>query len=377
MGFCKICGRESSIISNTINVCVDCLRNKWILAREIVRETHINSRLSIGLTPETPRNSSGLKCSCCGRECLISKSETGYCSIRINYNDSINYTTFREDTGIGLYYYDPHPTNCVAFPVCPAITGRGYPKYALTPNGESGYYNIAVFMAGCNMNCLYCQNWEFREMSIRKKPLLTISDLVRSVNYRTTCVCFFGGDPGPWSTFVLEASRKIMKRAEELKLSVFRICWETNGLWNPYLFKKAVEYSLETGGIVKIDFKAWSPEVYYALTGIEPQHIDIIKKNIVYVAELFNERPEPPLLVISTLVVPHYIDEYEIDNMTKFIASINPEIPYVFLAFHPDYKLFDLPRTSYRHMNRVLEIARKNGLKNIYVGNKWLLGNYY
>ncbi|MEM4907383.1 MAG: radical SAM protein, partial [Desulfurococcaceae archaeon] len=79
----------------------------------------------------------------------------------------------------------------------------------------------------------------------------------------------------------------------------------------------------------------------------------------------------------STLVVPHYIDEYEIDNMTKFIASINPEIPYVFLAFHPDYKLFDLPRTSYRHMNRVLEIARKNGLKNIYVGNKWLLGNYY
>jgi len=78
----------------------------------------------------------------------------------------------------------------VAFPVCPAITGIGYPDYALSPWGEQGYYNIAVFYGGCNMDCLYCQNWEYREMIVNSKPVLSIESLVNAVNKKTSCVCF-------------------------------------------------------------------------------------------------------------------------------------------------------------------------------------------
>lgn len=375
MGKCRFCGLESITVSNRISACVNCIReNKDALIE--VKNIHSDIRFKLGLTPETPIGGS-VKCSVCGRGCVLSSDQRGYCSIRVYRDGRLATITGDERIAIGLYYYDPHPTNCVAFPVCPAITGRGYPKYALERYGEHGYYNIAVFMGGCNLDCLYCQNWEYRSMSIKGKPTISIDDLVKAVNEKTTCVCFFGGDPGPWSTFVLQATHKMVKRAEELGLRVFRVCWETNGLWNPILFKKAVKYSIETGGIVKIDFKAWSPEVYYALTGAEPKHVGLIKKNIEYVASLFNIRKDPPLLVISTLLVPGYIDEYEIDHMTKYIADLNPEIPYVFLAFHPDYELIDLPRTSHRHMERAIEIARRNGLKNVYMGNAWLLGYDY
>ncbi len=375
MGRCILCGKEDDIISDFLGICINCIREKkdsW----KFLEEKHINIREEIGLPPTTPRH--GLfRCSICGRGCVLSDGDRGYCGFRIYRKGKQDIVTGKHDKAIGLYYYDPHPTNCVAFPVCPAITGIGYPRYALTKYGEHGYYNIAVFMGGCNMDCLYCQNWEYRLMTIRGKPVLTINNLVNAVNEKTTCTCFFGGDPGPWSTFVLDASRKMLEKAHSIGLKVFRICWETNGLWNPILFKKAVELSLDTGGIVKIDFKAWSPEVYHALTGVDAEHVRIIRDNIKYVVEKSIERKDPPLLVVSTLLVPGYIDEYEIDHMTRFIAELNPSTPYVFLAFHPDYMLTDLPHTSWRHMKKALEIARENGLENIFIGNKWLLGNDY
>jgi len=175
----------------------------------------------------------------------------------------------------------------------------------------------------------------------------------------------------------LRVVEKMVSRSLNRGLKIFRICWETNGLWNPTLFRKVVEYSLESGGIVKIDFKAWSPEVYYALTGIDRDLVHIIRENMKIVAERFDERRDPPLLVVSTLLVPGYVDEHEIHHITRFVAELNPDIPMVFLAFHPDYVLRDLPPTSFKHAEKALEIARENGLKHVFIGNEWLLGNYY
>ncbi len=376
MGKCLLCGREDVTVSDKLGVCVDCIRERWSDAYKILYRVHEESRRKFSLRVETPHDPGGLKCSICGRSCVVSRGY-GYCGFRYVENGVFKVKTGDVLTAIGLYYYDPHPTNCVAYSVCPAVTGRGYPKYALTPFGERGFYNIAVFYGGCNMDCLYCQNWEYRRMVREGKPRITVDELVESVNEKTTCVCFFGGDPAPWSIHALETARRMLDKARSMGLRIFRVCWETNGLWNPALLRRAVELSLETGGIVKIDFKAWSPEVYYALIGVEPRHVELIRKNIKLVAEYFDKRPDPPLLVISTLLVPGYVDEYEIDNMTRYIAEINPDIPYIFLGFHPDYMLTDLPRTSINHARKAVEIAKRNGLRNIYVENQWLLGNDY
>lgn len=374
MARCRVCGRSGLLVSGAVGVCIDCIRNRFSDARRVLAESHRRARLLHGLPLEPPRDPSGVKCGICGNRCSIPSGGTGYCGVVVNKNGVLGYKTGSPLVAVGLYYLDPHPTNCVADWVCPGATGRGYPEYALSPQGEVGYYNIAVFYGACNLDCLFCQNWEYRGMAVENKPKLTIDMLVKAVNEKTTCVCFFGGDPGPQIIHALKAARSMVEEAREKKLRVFRICWETNGFINPAIVDEMAKLSLETGGIVKIDVKAWNPETYYALTGCDGR---LVFKNIARIVEKYSERPEVPLLVVSTLLVPGYVDEVEIDGITRFLAELNPEIPYRLLAFHPDYLMKDLPPTSRKHALKALEIARKNGLRNVSIGNWWLLGSHY
>ncbi len=369
MGKCRICGKVSPLISSRLGVCSDCLRHGKGVS--LARALHKRVRKSIGLPAKTP--SGPIRCPICGRGCGLGEGSTGYCGLRAVRGGLMTQRFGSPDEAPGLYYYDPHPTNCVAGPVCPATTGIGYPKYALGPEGERGYLNIAVFYGGCNLDCLYCQNWEHKLLAARGDRLLSIEDLVEAVNERTTCVCFFGGDPGPFAVHALRAAEAMVERARKIGLRVFRVCWETNGLWSPSLWRRAVRLSLETGGIVKVDMKAWNPHVFEALSGAAPEHLEIIKENVAYAARLSRERPEPPLLVVSTLLVTGYVGTEEVEGVACFLADLDPEIPYVLLAFHPDHVLDDLLPTPRAVAEKAVEVAKNCGLKRIYVGNEWLL----
>jgi pyruvate formate lyase activating enzyme len=100
--------------------------------------------------------------------------------------------------------------------------------------------------------------------------------------------------------------------------------------------------------------------------------VDRLKRNVELIAKM-DVRKEPPLLVVSTLIVPHYVDEFEVFNISRFLAQIDEKIPYVLLAFAPQHLMHDLPTTSREQMRRVLEAARSSGLKNVFVENVWLL----
>jgi len=84
-------------------------------------------------------------------------------------------------------------------------------------------------------------------------------------------------------------------------------------------------------------------------------------------------RPVPPLLIASTLLVPGYIDETEIRNIARFIASVNPDIPYSLLAFYPHFYMSDIPLTTKAIAMRCLKIAQEEGVKNVRIGNVHLL----
>jgi pyruvate formate lyase activating enzyme len=89
------------------------------------------------------------------------------------------------------------------------------------------------------------------------------------------------------------------------------------------------------------------------------------------------KRPKPPLLIASTLLVPGYVDEPEISEIAGFISSLDPEIPYSLLAFHPQFYLNDLPTTSRSHALRCRDAAEKAGLQNVHIGNVHLLAEDY
>jgi pyruvate formate lyase activating enzyme len=152
------------------------------------------------------------------------------------------------------------------------------------------------------------------------------------------------------------------------------VCWETNGSMHPRLLDRAVDLSLRSGGCIKFDLKARDDNLHYALTGVSNRRtLDNFQRAAQHIAD----RPDPPLLVASTLLVPGYVDADEVGQIAHFIASLDPDIPYALLGFHPHFFAPDLPRTSVRHAERALAAAQAAGLTRVRIGNRHLLSREY
>jgi pyruvate formate lyase activating enzyme len=149
-----------------------------------------------------------------------------------------------------------------------------------------------------------------------------------------------------------------------------RVCWETNGMMHPKLLDAAVNYSMDTGGCIKFDLKAFDEELHFALTGVSNERT---LENFKRAARQHEERPAPPVVVASTLLVPTFIDPEQVGKIAGFIASLNPQIPYSLLAFAPNFYMNDLPCTSSRLAREAEAAARAAGLTNVHIGNRHLL----
>jgi pyruvate formate lyase activating enzyme len=130
------------------------------------------------------------------------------------------------------------------------------------------------------------------------------------------------------------------------------------------------ELSLQSGGCVKFDLKAWDEGLHFALCGVSNRWT---LSNFEKLAELFPKKPDPPFLIASTLMVPGYVDKREVSQIAAFISSLDPDIPYSLLAFHPQFHMQDLPPTSRKQAQQCLEAAQSAGLKRVKVGNLHLL----
>jgi pyruvate formate lyase activating enzyme len=365
---CTICNNCSEEISGSLGVCVDCIRAKPELALGYAEKAHELSRKSFALPSVPPRSKQGALCKICSNACEIGENEKGFCGLRTNEKGKIKHLVGTPSRGILEYYHDPLPTNCVADWVCPAGTGCGYPEYSYSKGEpEYGHNNLAVFYGACTFDCLFCQNWHYRLLSKELSPIVTAKELASKVDEKTSCICYFGGDP----TAQLPHSIKTSKIAiEKAKGRILRICWETNGTMMPSYLKTVADISMKTGGCIKIDLKTWDETLNIALCGVSNRQT---KKNIKYLAEYGKQRKKPPFLVVSTLLVPGYVDAQEIGDIAKFLVSLDPEIPYSLLGFHPDFEMDDMPITSRKEANECEKAALEAGLENVRIGNIHLL----
>jgi pyruvate-formate lyase-activating enzyme len=287
---CRLCDKQSRSVSRELSLCLGCIREDP-RALSVAMEAHRKSRALFGLPESPPKAPSGIACNICVHECRIPQGEFGYCGLRRNEGGRLRGAG--AGSGKFSWYHDPLPTNCVAHWVCAAGTGAGFPQYAYRKGPEYGYKNLAVFFQACTLNCLFCQNWRYREETL-KAPSAAVEELVSAIDEKTSCVCYFGGDPAPQLPFALRASKLLL-------------------------------------------------------------------------------RPAPPPLVASTLLVPGYIDEEEVSSIARFIAGLNTEIPYALLAFYPHFFMSDMPLTERAFALRRLLLAKKEGLKNVRIGNVGLL----
>jgi pyruvate formate lyase activating enzyme len=347
---CSLCGAADHPIASQLGVCLECIRRRPGEALAAAEVAHAAARQLFDLPPTPPRTEGGVRCGLCVQDCVIGEGERGFCGLREGRGGRLHHLAGTPRAGLLHWHRDPLPTNCVADWVCAGSAQRGK-------------HNLAVFYASCTFDCLFCQNWHFRETDPARSEKLTARQLADAANPRTYCVCYFGGDPAAQMAHALAASRLLAERG-------IAICWETNGSAHPRLMDRALDLSLATGGCIKFDLKTYDDVLHRVLTGASNRQT---LENFGRAAARFEERPDPPPLIASTLLVPGYVDAEEVSRIARFIADLNPRIPYALLAFAPQFTFHDLGTTTRRHAEEAEAAARAAGLTHVRIGNRHLL----
>jgi len=112
-----------------------------------------------------------------------------------------------------------------------------------------------------------------------------------------------------------------------------------------------------------VDLKAFTEEFYFKLTGA---HLQPVLDTLVYL-----KRETDVWFEITTLLIPGKNDsDAEIGAMSQWILrELGPDVPLHFSAFHPDWKMLDVPPTPAATLTRARDIALKAGLHYVYTGN--------
>jgi pyruvate formate lyase activating enzyme len=345
---CALCGQMHPLMADALKFCPRCaLREESI---PLAKRAHIKSRELFNLPVSAPRTACGISCNLCANACLIGEGERGFCGLKRVQDGRLEHIAGTAKSGLLHWYRDPLPTNCVADWICAGSSQRGK-------------HNLAVFYASCTLDCLFCQNWHFREVDHTQNKTLSSQELADCANPRTFCVCYFGGDPASQMAHALTSGRTLAKNG-------VTVCWETAGTANTQLMERALKLSLDSGGCVKFDLKAFTEPLHIALTGAS-NHQTL--ENFAHAASRSRERQKPPLVIASSLLVPGYVDAQEVGKIAAFIAQHDRDTPYALLGFSPNYLMPDLPRTSKNHAEAAQKAAQDAGLSNVRIGNRHLL----
>jgi pyruvate formate lyase activating enzyme len=208
---------------------------------------------------------------------------------------------------------------------------------------------------GCNLGCKFCQNWitsksadeDQLQVSITAREIILLAKENNCIG-----IAYTYNEPTIFSEWIIEI-------AQQARLKNLKNILVTNGFINPDARMSLFEYV----DAVNIDLKSISDKFYKKLTlsKLEPV-LDSLKW-------LYNETDA--WIEITNLIIPGENDSNsEVERLTEFVSSeLDADIPLHFSAFHPDYKLLNIPVTPLATLERACSIAERNGLKNVYCGN--------
>lgn len=276
-----------------------------------------------------------VKCNLCSHRCpRIADKKRGICGVRENRN--------------GILYSLVYG-RLVARNVDPI---EKKPLFQFLPGTRS--YSIAT--VGCNFRCGNCQNYDISQMPKEHGTIIgqeTTPEEIVSAAKRTNCasIAYTYSEPTIFYEYALDIAK--LAKKENIK-NVF----VTNGYITPEALTKIAPYL----NAANIDLKSFSDEFYRKNCGAHLQPIlDAIKLHKKL--DIWTE--------ITTLIIPSLNDtEQELRQIAEFINNeAGPETPWHISAFHPTYKLIELPRTPIQILRRAREIGLETGLKYVYEGN--------
>ena len=274
-----------------------------------------------------------VRCYACGHRCLVKNGRRGICQVRFN----------REGT-----LYVPH--NYVGGLQSDPIEKK--PFFHVMPGTDA----MSFGMLGCDYRCHFCQNWltsqTLRDNNAGVMPRrITSDELIRLTrSHRAGSVASTYNEPlitTEWAVEVFKAARK----------HSLRTLYISNGNATP----EALDYLVPWLDAYKIDLKTMSDKNYRKIIGG-------VLQNVLDTIQMAHDRGL--WVEIVTLIIPGMNDSTdELWEAARFIYSVSPDIPWHVTAFHPDYKMQDIPRTTVDTLLRAAEIGSEAGLNYVYAGN--------
>ncbi len=271
-------------------------------------------------------------CDLCPHNCKIPLGRRGICRVRENRDGRLYALTYGRPVSLAVDPVEKKPL----FHVYPG----------------SDIYSVGL--TGCNMRCAFCQNWEISQANPEDLPLYDASPETIVTNARQSgCqgIAFTYNEP----TISIEYSIDTFKLAKKEGLFT---CHVTNGYINPDPAKELAKYL----DAVNVDFKSSKDEFYRRLC--KAPRLDAVKEAI----RIWKDRGV--FVELTNLIIPEENDSPEIiDGVIDFVLSLGKDTPLHFSAFHPHYKMRNVPPTPPGKVEWAVKRARERGLEYVYAGN--------
>jgi pyruvate formate lyase activating enzyme len=274
-----------------------------------------------------------IQCDVCPRYCKLGEGQRGLCFVRGRQDDRIVLTTYGRSSGFCVDPIEKKPLNHY-LPGTPVLS---------------------FGTAGCNLTCKFCQNWDIskaRELD-RLQDAASPEDIVEAaIATGSRSIAYTYNDPVIFLEYAVDVA-KVARRRGIRNVAV------TAG----YIDAAARKEFYDWMDAANVDLKAFTERFYRTLcTG----HLGAVLETLEYL-----KHETKVWFEITTLLIPGHNDgPDEVRRLSEWVMTkLGPDVPVHFTAFHPDYRMRDLPRTPARTLTTARTIAREVGLRFVYTGN--------
>jgi len=303
------------------------------LARKISRKKveEINLSLKEALY-YTQLEKGAVQCNLCPKLCLLRPGERGNCKVRVNY-DGVLYTLVYGR--IVALHNDPIEKK---------------PLMHFLPGARA----LSLATAGCNLGCVFCQNWTISQSYPEDARFLALTpqaivDIARREGSR--CIAYTYTEPTIFYEFMLDCARI----AHEYGI---KNVWVTAGYINREPLLELAKYM----DAANVDLKGIRDEYYQKYCD---GHVKPVLETLKTLHELGVH------LEITNLIVPEGNDsEEDIRDLVRWVReNIGPDAVLHFSRYFPAYRMESPPPTPLATLLKARDIALKEGLHYVYIGN--------
>ena len=272
-----------------------------------------------------------VECEICPHHCKIEGGQVGLCKGRTNRGRKIVSENYGRLTALAL---DPIEKK---------------PLYHYYPGSKI----LSVGSYGCNLNCSFCQNSDISMVSGDKIDTQETSceELVAKglalQSKGNIGIAYTYNEPLIGYEFVRDSAT--LSRHNGLRNVVV-----TNG----YICEEPLKDLLPIIDAFNIDLKGFTEEFYHKLHG----DLATVKRTI----ELASSKCH---VEVTTLIIPGENDsEEEMEELSGWLANVNPDIPLHISRFFPRWMMQDREATPVKQVYQLAQVARKH-LRYVYEGN--------